>query len=56
VTVTNNRYIHLWGKPQGGEWEYLDTADKHNTKDFLYSNYKLAFGNSWAFRWRKTRD
>lgn len=56
MTVKGDRYIHLWAKPDGGEWEYIDSADEHNTKQFLYSNYKQAFGPGWSFRWRKSGD
>ena len=54
MTVTSDRYIHLWAKPNGGEWEWIDTADKSNSKDFLFANYKEAFGPGWTFKWRKS--
>ncbi len=54
--VTNDRYIHLWARPKGGDWEWIDCADEHNSKTFLYQNYKQAFGEGWEFRWRKYRN
>lgn len=55
----NDRRIYLWGKYLGdkhGEWEHLDTADEHNTKDFLMQNYRMAFGSDWLFVWKDTAE
>jgi len=43
----------LWGKYADGYWEHIDTADEDNTKEFLLSQYRLAFGSGWQFAWRK---
>lgn len=47
-------YIHLWAKQIefDAEWEYIDTADDDNPKEFLLANYKQAFGPGWLFEWR----
>ena len=51
MSVKKDTKIHLWAKPVGGEWEWIDTADEHNSKDFLLENYKIAYGSTWAFKW-----
>ena len=43
----------LWGRYRNGEWEWIDTADEHNSKEFLLENYRIAFGAGWVFTWRK---
>jgi len=55
----NDKRIYLWGKYLGdkhGEWEHIDTADEHNTKDFLMQNYRMAFGSDWVFVWKDTAE
>jgi|TARA_R110000824_G_scaffold173409_4_gene351448 hypothetical protein len=46
----------LWGKYVNdgwGEWEYIDTANEDNPKEFLLREYRMAFGSGWQFAWRK---
>jgi hypothetical protein len=50
MSDTNTR-PHLWGCYNNGAWEWIDTADEHNSKDFLLSEYRMAFGVGWKFRW-----
>jgi hypothetical protein len=42
---------HLWGCYNNGKWEWIDTADEDNSKEFLLGEYRSAFGVGWKFRW-----
>jgi len=52
----SDKKIHLWGKYMNNEWEWIGTADEHNTKDFLMQNYRMAFGAGWSFYWSRKRE
>ena len=43
----------LWGKMKGGDWEEIDTAETKD-KSYIESEYRMAFGTGWVFKWRKS--
>ena len=40
--------MRLYARYNGGEWEHI-SGD--NTKALLESEYRLAYGPGWEFRW-----
>ena len=34
------------------DWEHVDTAESCIARDYLLSEYSLAFGEGWTFEWR----
>ena len=34
------------------DWEHLGTAESWTERDYLLSEYSLAFGEGWSFEWR----
>ena len=47
---------HLWGCHNNGKWEWIDTADEDNSKEFLLGEYRSAFGVGWNFRWSNKEE
>ena len=56
MSVIEDTKLHLWGKPFGGEWKYLDSVESWREKTPLLENYRIATGNSWAFRFLNSKE
>ena len=47
--------FQIMGKPKGGEWEDLDTADDEDERDYLIDEYRTAFGPDWTIEAKEIR-
>ena len=44
---------NLWARLDGGDWEWIDEVENEDEKESILQEYKMAFGDGWAFRWRR---
>lgn len=56
MSVKDDTKIHLWGRPIGGEWRYLDSVENWKEKNPLLERHRITLGENWSFRFLHTKD